>query len=240
MKNILITGCNGELGKEVLDYSLNKGFNVVGVDRENKSENLNNDNYEFYEVDLSDEIAVNKLFKKNFYSSTFDIAIFLHGLIHSGSMFNPATGDSITLKEWDDVFDSNLRSNFILTREILANQIKKRTPIHLIYVSSIASLGFVGQAAYSSAKAGLEVFSKVISKEYGGLGIRSNCIAPGFMDTEQLNKNIIELRLNYVKNNSSLKSLVKVSDLIRGIDFLIHSESITGTNLIIDSGFEIR
>ena len=154
-------------------------------------------------------------------------------------MFNPATGDLISLKDWDDVFDNNLRSNFILTREILANQIKKRFPSHLIYVSSIASQGFVGQVAYSSAKAGLEVFSKVISKEYGGLGIRSNCIAPGFMETEQLIQNIGELRLNYIQNNSSLNSLVKVSDLIKGIDFLIHSDSITGTNLIIDSGFGI-
>lgn len=240
MKNILITGCNGELGKEVLLYNLNKGFNVVGTDRNSNSEYLNNDNYKFYEADLSDEIAVNKLFKRDFSSYAFDIVIFLHGLIHSKSMFNPATGDLITLKEWDDVFHSNLRSNFILTRELLANQIKKRVPLHLIYVSSIASQGFVGQAAYSSAKAGLEGFSKVISKEYGSLGIRSNCIAPGFMDTELLMQNINESRLNYIKNNSSLRSLVKVSDLIKGIEFLIHSETITGTNLIIDNGFEIR
>jgi|LakMenEpi03Aug12_release.lakeMendotaPanAssembly.Ray.scaffolds.fasta_scaffold34223_2 3-oxoacyl-[acyl-carrier protein] reductase len=240
MKNILITGCNGELGKEVLIYALNKGFNVVGTDRKSSSDDSNNDNYKFYEVDLSDEVAVNNLFKKDFSDHTFDIAIFLHGLIHSKSMFNSANGDLITLKEWDDVFHSNLRSNFILTREMLANQIKRRFPIHLIYVSSIASKGFAGQAAYSSAKAGLEGFSKVISKEYGGLGIRSNCIAPGFMETELLKENISESRLNYIKNNSSLRSLVKVSDLIKGIDFLIHSETITGTNLIIDSGFEIR
>ena len=239
MKNILITGCNGELGKEVLLYALNKGFNVVGIDCKNNSENLMNDNYKFYTVDLNDEMAVNNLFINDFYSSTFDIVIFLHGLIHTSLMFNPATGDLISLKDWDDVFDNNLRSNFILTREILANQIKKRFPSHLIYVSSIASQGFVGQVAYSSAKAGLEVFSKVISKEYGGLGIRSNCIAPGFMETEQLIQNIGELRLNYIQNNSSLNSLVKVSDLIKGIDFLIHSDSITGTNLIIDSGFGI-
>jgi hypothetical protein len=139
------------------------GFLHFNIKRKkNNSENLINDNYKFYTVDLNDEMAVNNLFKNNFYSSTFDIVIFLHGLIHTKLMFNPATGDLISLKDWDDVFDNNLRSNFILTREILANQIKKRFPSHLIYVSSIASQGFVGQVAYSSAKAGLEVFSKVV------------------------------------------------------------------------------
>ena len=245
MKHLLITGCNGELGRKIVGYFLEQRFAIIGIDKRAprssiKSEDNLNMDYMFYTCDLNDENEVKKLFRQNLDNNIFDAVIFLHGFIHSKMIFNPATGEELKLSEWDDVINSNLRSTFIVTREILNKHLKSRSPISLIYVSSISRKGLIGQAAYSSAKAGVEAFSKVISKEYGKLGVRSNSISPGFIETDNLQTHITENRLKYIKENSSSLKSVEPDDVIKAINFLLFSQGITGVDIEINNGLDIR
>jgi 3-oxoacyl-[acyl-carrier protein] reductase len=85
---------------------------------------------------------------------------------------------------WDAVLDTNLKSAF--------NFIHACTPImarqrggSIINMSSVVGVsGNAGQCNYSASKAGLIGLSKSIAKEMGPRGIRSNCIAPGFIATD--------------------------------------------------------
>ena len=90
--------------------------------------------------------------------------------------------------QWDAVIDTNLKSAF--------NFIHACTPImarqrggSIINMSSVVGVsGNAGQCNYSASKAGLIGLSKSIAKEMGSRGIRSNCIAPGFIVTDMTNQ----------------------------------------------------
>ena len=86
--------------------------------------------------------------------------------------------------QWDAVIDTNLKSAF--------NFIHACTPImarqrggSIINMSSVVGVsGNAGQCNYAASKAGLIGLSKSIAKEMGPRGVRSNCIAPGFIATD--------------------------------------------------------
>lgn len=98
------------------------------------------------------------------------------------------TKDGLMLRmdeaQWDAVIDTNLKSafNFIhACTPIMARQ-RKGSMINMSSVVGVS--GNAGQCNYSASKAGLIGLTKSIAKEMGPRGIRANCIAPGFIDTD--------------------------------------------------------
>lgn len=86
--------------------------------------------------------------------------------------------------DWDLVIRVNLKSAFNLTHAVQKHMMKQRSG-SIINMSSVVGVGGnAGQANYSASKAGLIGFTKSIAKELGSRGIRSNAIAPGFIQTE--------------------------------------------------------
>ena len=78
-----------------------------------------------------------------------------------------------------DVFDVNFFSPALLTQYIIKNMLINKTG-SIVNISSTAAFDSVeGRSAYSSSKAAVESFSRVISSELGKFNIRINCIAPG-------------------------------------------------------------
>ncbi len=87
-------------------------------------------------------------------------------------------------EQWDAVIETNLKSIFNLTKQVLRPMMKQKSG-SLIHMSSIVGIGGnAGQANYAASKAGIIGFSKSVAKELGSRNIRSNVIAPGFIETE--------------------------------------------------------
>lgn len=103
--------------------------------------------------------------------------------------------------QWDEVIDVNLKSAFNMTHACLPSMARQRKG-SIIYMSSVVGLaGNAGQCNYSASKAGLTGLAKSLAKEMGSRGIRSNCIAPGFIltdMTEGLSDNIKEDMLKQI------------------------------------------
>jgi len=90
--------------------------------------------------------------------------------------------------DWDLVININLKSVFNLTKAVLRPMMKQRSG-SIINISSVVGVfGNAGQANYSASKAGIIGFTKSIAKELGSRNIRSNAIAPGFIETEMTKK----------------------------------------------------
>jgi 3-oxoacyl-[acyl-carrier protein] reductase len=90
----------------------------------------------------------------------------------------------ITEQQWDEVIDTNLKSVFNITKQVIKPMMKQRSG-SIINVSSIVGIGGnAGQANYAASKAGIIGFTKSVAKELGSRNIRCNAIAPGFIETD--------------------------------------------------------
>ena len=87
-------------------------------------------------------------------------------------------------EDFDTVINTNLSSVFNLTKSSIRTFLKQRSG-SIINISSVVGVkGNAGQSNYSASKAGIIGFSKSIALELGSRNIRSNVIAPGFIETD--------------------------------------------------------
>ena len=114
------------------------------------------------------------------------------------------TKDGLMLRmseqQWDDVINVNLKSAFNLIHAVLPVMSRQRSG-SIINMSSVVGVsGNPGQCNYSASKAGMIGLAKSIAKEMGGRGIRANCIAPGFIETDMTANLSDYARENWLKS----------------------------------------
>jgi 3-oxoacyl-[acyl-carrier protein] reductase len=85
--------------------------------------------------------------------------------------------------DWDLVMNVHLRGAFLCARAAQAVMVPRKFG-RIVNLSSTSSLGNRGQLNYSTAKAGLQGFTRTLALELGQFGITVNAVAPGFIDTE--------------------------------------------------------
>ena len=112
------------------------------------------------------------------------------------------TRDNLLLRmseqEWDDVIDINLKSIYNLTKPVSYVMMKQRKGSIINITSIVGMIGQAGQSNYSASKAGIIGFTKAIADEMGSRNIRSNAIAPGFIQTEMTDELPEELKKQYL------------------------------------------
>ena len=140
-------------------------------------------------------------------------------------------------EDFDKVIEVNLKSVFNMTKAIQRTFLKQRSG-SLIHMSSVVGLkGNAGQSNYAASKAGIIGFSKAIALELGSRNIRSNVIAPGFIETEMTNELSEEL-INKWIDGIPLKRSGKPEDVANLCLFLSSdlSSFITGQVINVDGG----
>ena len=90
----------------------------------------------------------------------------------------------MTAEQWDEVMNTNLKSVFNMTKQVIKPMMKAKSG-SIINMSSIIGIrGNAGQSSYAASKAGIIGFTKSIALELGSRNIRCNAIAPGFVETD--------------------------------------------------------
>ena len=140
-------------------------------------------------------------------------------------------------EQWDEVMRVNLKSVFNLTKAATKPMMRAKNGSIINITSVVGLMGNAGQANYSASKAGIIGFTKSIGKELGSRNIRSNAIAPGFIETEmtgELNEKALE---DWLKN-IPLKRAGQGEDVANACVFLGSdlSKYITGQVLQVDGG----
>ncbi len=143
----------------------------------------------------------------------------------------------MSVEQWDTVITVNLKSVFNLTKAA-TRQLMKQKSGSIINLTSVVGLrGNAGQANYAASKAGIIGFTKSVALELGSRNIRSNAIAPGFIETEmtgELDAKVVE----EWKQGIPLKRAGSADDVAQCAVFLASDRStyITGQVLQVDGG----
>ena len=230
----IVVGARGNIGSHILSHLRALGHSALGVDLPegvSPSDGL-------IECDFRESDEVGLLFDEvpNLLSEPKLVLVLALGKIHNEPLLSVGAGELKTHQKqtWDQVIESNLTTLFIGTREFARLCWNLRKPGLVIAFSSISARGNPGQAAYSSAKAGVEGFVRAAAKELGPLGIRTAAIAPGYMSTNSTRTKVSETRLEKLRAATPLRRLGGEEDLAGTVIWLAETEFLTGETIHID------
>jgi len=146
----------------------------------------------------------------------------------------------MSVDDFDDVINANLKSAFIGCRDVLKVMNKKRFGSVVNISSIVGEMGNAGQVNYSASKGGVNTMTKSFAKEGSARGIRFNAITPGFIRTDMTDELKPEIKENYEKN-IPLSRFGEASEVADAVAFLLsdHSSYITGEILKVNGGLYV-
>ena len=146
-------------------------------------------------------------------------------------------------EEFESIIKTNVQSVFVVSREVV-KVMKKYKRGNIINISSMASqYGLPKVIAYSASKGAIESMTRAMAVELAPLGIRVNCIAPGFIKTNMSSKALDNdpERKNKVLGRTPMGILGEPSNIADAAYFLASEEAsfVTGSILPVDGGNSI-
>ena len=236
MKNVMITGATGGIGKALLKKFFSAGFNICAtgsnVDKLESLSKIYSDKIFCFQCDLSQKEQIKNLVENaNKEIGHIDILINNAGV----------TRDNLFMRmkdeEWEEVLNLNLNSNFFLTRLVIKGMLKNKWGRIINISSDAAKIGNPGQSNYVASKSAIEGLTKTIANEVASRGITVNCVAPGFVNTEIL-KSIDSSRLESMFQNVPMGRIGEPNEIAEAVFFLSSQESsyITGQVLHVNGG----
>ena len=239
-KNALVTGASKGIGRAIAIKYAQEGANVAFtyLSSVEKGLALEQELQAFgvkakgFRSDASDYKAAEELINQVITEfGTLDVLVNNAGITKDGLLMR------MSEEQWDTVITVNLKSVFNLTKSA-TKQLMKQKYGSVINITSVVGIrGNAGQANYSASKAGIIGFTKSVALELGSRNIRSNAIAPGFIETEmtgELDPKVVE----EWSKSIPLKRAGKAEDVADCAVFLAsdHSQYITGQVLQVDGG----
>jgi 3-oxoacyl-[acyl-carrier protein] reductase len=186
-KNALVTGASKGIGRSIALKFAEQGANVAftylsSVEQGQKLEaELASKGVKAkgYRSDASDFAQAEKLINDMVTDfGTLDILVNNAGITMDNLLLR------ITEEAWDKVINVNLKSCFNTVKAATKPMMKQKSGSIINMTSVVGLKGNAGQTNYSASKAGIIGFTKSVALELGSRGIRSNAIAPGFIETE--------------------------------------------------------
>jgi NAD(P)-dependent dehydrogenase (short-subunit alcohol dehydrogenase family) len=144
-------------------------------------------------------------------------------------------------EQWDEVVATNLRAPFLLS-QLVCREMAKGGGGAVIHIASIDASGGDGPyASYSASKAALLGLNRTMALELGPLGIRVNCVSPGFTRTDMTESAVAPELMDYLLHRFDrvpLRRLVEPGEIAAACAFLASEDAsaITGTDVTVDAG----
>lgn len=239
MKNFLVTGISRGVGLEIAKQLLEAGHTVYGVNR-SYSDNIKKLEQEFPNTLFfkSVDLTASKDIKSEIFKDFIPNKIPLHGYVNNAAMAYDDIISNLNIDRLEEMFRVNVFSPMMMTKSVLRNMLFNKIKGSIVHISSISvHTGYKGLAMYAGSKGALEAFSKNTAREWGELGIRSNTIVAGFMDTD-MSSTLSDDMKERIYKRTSMKTPTAVESVASTVCFLLSDDakSITGQNIHVDSG----
>lgn len=237
--NVIVTGCSRGVGLEICKVLLERGDTVYGIARSCPDDfKALQDKYKehlfFKSVDLSDSENIRDVIFKDFCGNE----VVIDGYVNNAAVAYDDIVSNLNLNRLKAMYNVNVFTPMMMTKNVIRNMLLHHTKGSIVHISSISvHTGYKGLAMYASTKGALEAFSKNTAREWGGLGIRSNVVVPGFMTTS-MSSTLTEDQRNKIYARTSLKSATSIRSVAQTVAFLLSekAESITAQNIHVDNG----
>lgn len=234
-KVVIVTGAGRGIGKSITQMYASKGAKVVIAEKDIE---LGNETEEsilssgvttmFIQTDVSKEQDIIELINQTVDKyGTIDILINNVGVSRWKSPYE------LTIEEWDEIINNNLRSVFLCSREV-AKVMRLNGGGSIVNIASTRALmSEPNTEAYSASKGGIVALTHALAVSFSDDNIQVNCISPGWIETGDYNL------LRAIDHRQHLSSRVgKPEDIARTCLFLTNPENnfINGTNIVVDGG----
>ncbi|MBP7126756.1 SDR family oxidoreductase [Myxococcota bacterium] len=173
-----------------------------------------------------------------------DICVANAGILRDGLLLKVdketrKVAGKMPLDQWQSVIDVNLTGVFLTGREAAARMVDLGRGGVLILLSSISRAGNFGQTNYSAAKAGVVAMTVAWSKELARFGIRVNAIAPGFIETPMVMKDMKPEALERFKATIPVGRLGRPEEIAQAAAFLVECDLCTGSTVDVTGGIRL-
>lgn len=234
-KVVIVTGAGRGIGKSIAQMYASNGAKVVIAE---KDITLGKDTEEeilssggtaiFLNTDVVKEKDIIQLIKQTVDKyGTIDILINNVGVSRWKSPYE------LTVEEWDEIININLRSVFLCSREA-AKVMKLNGGGSIVNIASTRALmSEPNTEAYSASKGGIVALTHALATSFSNDNIQVNCISPGWIETGDYNQ------VRTIDHKQHLSGRVgKPEDIARACLFLTNSKNnfINGTNIVVDGG----
>ncbi len=183
-------------------------------------------------LDVSDIAAV---------KAFFAVRPAFHILVNNAGTNRPKSMLEVSEDDYDAVYGLNVKSAFFVTQACVQRMIAEQVAGSLLHISSqMGHIGGVNRSIYCGSKWALEGMSKAIALDLAPHNIRSNTIAPTFIETPMTKPFLDDPAFKAsVLSKIKLGRLGQVEDLMGAVVFLASDASalMTGTSMIIDGGW---
>jgi NAD(P)-dependent dehydrogenase (short-subunit alcohol dehydrogenase family) len=241
-KVAIITGGGSGIGKAIAQASVREGAKVVIAGRDTKK--LDRAAAEIggeclaVSADVSSTNDVQKLV-----SATLDRFKQINVLVNNAAVLLPGTAESISEEDFDQTFNINVRGLWLLSRAVLPHM-RATGGGSIINIGSVLSLlGARNRVAYSASKGAVMAMTKAMALDHAAENIRVNCIAPGIVATEMVEKfNTDEAARRQREAMHPMGRFGQPEEIANAAVFLASDESgwTTGSVITVDGGYSAQ
>ena len=195
--------------------------------------------------DVSKEDQVEALMQKTVdETGRLDVAVLNAGILRDGLLVKAdketkKVVKKMTLDQWQAIIDVNLTGVFLTGREAAAQMVNCGNGGVIISMSSIARHGNAGQTNYSAAKAAVSAMSVVWSKELAPYKIRCAAIAPGFIATPMVMKDMNPAALEKWKKMIPIGRMGEPEEIAHTALYIIENGLLTGITMDVSGGIRV-
>lgn len=237
-KVILITGASKGIGRNIAENLAMQGNLIIANYKtsEKEAKELKNkySNIDIFKADVSKALEVKKM---------VEYVIEKYGridvLINNAGIYKFNFIQDIEEEEWDNMINTNLKSVFLCTKEVVKNMIKNQNGLIINIASVDGMIGAACEVHYVASKAGIIGMTKALAKELGSSNIRVNAIAPGAFKTD-INKEVSEEDWKVVEEETPLGRTGNLEDISKCVKWLLEDEFTTGQIISINGGWVIN